>query len=204
MRRWAWCRDPTAKDDRRPRFNARAQGNKAAIDYDSSGVVKDPGQFNSIVSNEPVQVWRKFSNKTDARLGVVIWRLFNDQPGVSDSGGVEGMQRRIVTFSIKQSVQRKDPNLKEKLCEELPGILQWAWSLSLDEIGKAFDDAGRIANISEASIEAQLDASPAADTAASTAPATHKLSAQMVGSTASGQKCRCRLYLHRIASLVIS
>ena len=81
------------------------QGKKAAIDYDSSGVVKDPGQFNSIVSNEPVQVWHKFSNKTDARLGVVIWRLFNDQPGVSDSGGDEGMQRRIITFSIKQSVQ---------------------------------------------------------------------------------------------------
>ena len=136
------------------------QGKKAAIDYDSSGVVKDPGQFNSIVSNEPVQVWRKFSNKTDARLGVVIWRLFNDLPGVCDSGSVEGMQRRIITFSIGQSVRRKDPNLKEKLCEELPGILQWAWPLSLDEIGEAFDAAGRIASISEASIEAQLNASP--------------------------------------------
>ena len=112
------------------------QGKKAAIDYDSSGVVNDPGQFNSIVSNEPVQVWRKFSNKTDARLGVVIWRLFNDLPGVSDSGGVEGMQRRIITFSIEQSVRRKDPNLKEKLCEELPGILQWAWSLSTIKSGR--------------------------------------------------------------------
>ena len=102
------------------------QGKKAPIDYDCSGVVKDPGQFNRIVSNEPVQIWRKFSNKTDALLGVVIWRLFNNQPGVSHSGGVEGMQRRIITFSITQSVQRKDPNLKEKLCEKLPGILQWA------------------------------------------------------------------------------
>jgi phage/plasmid-associated DNA primase len=136
------------------------QGKKAAIDYDSSGIVRDPGQFNSIVSNEPVQVWRKFQNRADARLGVVIWRFFNDLPGVSDAGGVEGMQRRIFNFSIAQSVQRKDPNLKAKLRAELPGILQWAWSLSLDQIGEAFDAAGRIASISEASIEAQLNANP--------------------------------------------
>ena len=38
--------------------------------------------------------------------------------------------------------------------------MQWAWSLSLDQIGTAFDDAGRIATISEASIEAQLNANP--------------------------------------------
>tara|TARA_B100000676_G_scaffold80828_1_gene80817 strand:- start:26 stop:2338 length:2313 start_codon:yes stop_codon:yes gene_type:complete len=136
------------------------QGKKAAIDFDSSGVVRDPGQFNSIVSNEPVQVWRKFQNRADARLGVVIWRFFNDLPGVSDAGGVEGMQRRIISLSIAQSVQRKDPSLKAKLRAELPGILQWAWSLSLDQIREAFDSAGRIASISEASIEAQLDASP--------------------------------------------
>ena len=43
---------------------------------------------------------------------------------------------------------------------ELPGILQWAWSLSLEQMREAFDSAGRIASISEASIEAQLDASP--------------------------------------------
>ncbi len=44
------------------------QGKKTAIDFDSSGVDRDPGQFNSIVSNEPVQVWRKFQNRADARL----------------------------------------------------------------------------------------------------------------------------------------
>ena len=32
--------------------------------------------------------------------------------------------------------------------------------MSLDQIGEAFDAAGRVASISEASIEAQLDASP--------------------------------------------
>ena len=89
---------------------------------------------------------------------MVIWRFFNDLPGVSDAGGVEGMQRRILTLSIAQSVQRKDPSLKAKLRAELPGILQWVWSLSLDEIRKAFDSAGRVASISAASIEAQLDA----------------------------------------------
>lgn len=70
------------------------------------------------------------------------------------------MQRRIISLSIAQSVQRKDPSLKAKLRAELPGILQWVWSLSLDEIREAFDAAGRIASISAASIEAQLDANP--------------------------------------------
>jgi len=40
------------------------QGKKAAIDFDSSGVVRDPGQFNSIVSNEPVQVLAQVSKQS--------------------------------------------------------------------------------------------------------------------------------------------
>ena len=70
------------------------------------------------------------------------------------------MQRHILTLSIAHSVQLEDPSLKAKLRAELPGILQWVWSLSLDEIREAFDAAGRIASISAASIEAQLDANP--------------------------------------------
>ena len=63
---------------------------KAAIDFDSSGIVTDPGCFNSIVSNEPVQIWIKYKNKCDARFGCVIWRFYNDQPRVADDGGVTG------------------------------------------------------------------------------------------------------------------
>jgi hypothetical protein len=83
--------------------------NEEVVDADASGIVLDPGNFNSIVSNEPVQIWIKYKNKCDARLGCVIWRFYNDQPRVADDGGVEGMARRIITFSIPFSVEKKDP-----------------------------------------------------------------------------------------------
>ena len=133
---------------------------KAAIDFDSSGIVTDPGCFNSIVSNEPVQIWIKYKNKCDARLGCVIWRFYNDQPRVADDGGVEGMARRIITFSIPFSVSKKDPHLKHKLTAELPGIYQWAMSMSEAEMAHAFATAGEVESLGAASIDAQLDANP--------------------------------------------
>ena len=133
---------------------------KAAIDADSSGIVLDPGSFNSIVSNEPIQIWIKYQNKCDARLGCVIWRFYNDQPKVADDGGVEGMARRIITFSIPFSVENKDPHLKGKLMAELPGIYQWAMGMSEAEMAEAFRTAGEIDSLKEASVDAQLDANP--------------------------------------------
>ena len=133
---------------------------KAAIDFDSSGIVTDPGCFNSIVSNEPVQIWIKYKNKCDARLGCVIWRFYNDQPRVADDGGVEGMARRIITFSIPFSVSKKDPHFKKKLMEELPGIYQWAMSMSEGEMAQAFASAGEVESLGAASVDAQLDANP--------------------------------------------
>ena len=133
---------------------------KAAIDFDGSGIVTDPGCFNSIVSNEPVQIWIKYKNKCDARLGCVIWRFYNDQPRVADDGGIEGMSRRIITFSIPFSVSNKDPHLKQKLMEELPGIYQWAMSMSEVEMAQAFASAGEVESLGAASVDAQLDANP--------------------------------------------
>jgi len=133
---------------------------KVAIDADASGIVNDPGNFNSVVSNEPVQIWIKYQNKCDARLGCVIWRFYNDQPRVADEGGVEGMARRGITFSIPFSVEKKDPHLKAKLLAELPGIYQWAMSMSEGEMAAAFRSAGEVESLCQASIEAQLDANP--------------------------------------------
>jgi putative DNA primase/helicase len=133
---------------------------KAAIDADASGIVLDPGSFNSIVSNEPVQIWIKYKNKCDARLGCVIWRFYNDQPRVADDGGVEGMARRIITFSIPFSVEKKDPHLKTKLMAELPGIYQWAMGMTEADMAEAFSTAGEIDSLRQGSIDAQLDANP--------------------------------------------
>ena len=61
-------------------------GKKLAIDPDASGLMTDAGIFNSIVSNEPVPIKILYENSSLARLGVVVWRNFNDQPSVSGGG----------------------------------------------------------------------------------------------------------------------
>ena len=93
-------------------------------------------------------------------MGCVIWRFYNDQPRVADDGGVEGMSRRIITFSIPFSVSNKDPHLKQKLMEELPGIYQWAMTMSEEEMAQAFASAGEVESLGAASVDAQLDANP--------------------------------------------
>ena len=47
-------------------------------------------------SNETVEVKKLYKDASSSRLGVVIWRFFNDTPSAS-GGGMEGMGRRIVT-----------------------------------------------------------------------------------------------------------
>jgi phage/plasmid-associated DNA primase len=134
-------------------------GKKIAIDPDSSGHMKHVGIFNSIVTNEPVEVKKLFLNEFSARLGVVVWRAFNDNPSAS-GGGLEGMGRRIVTFEFKRISSNADPTLKTKLLEEVAGIFQWCWSMSKKEVIETFKNRGNIKSVANASIENLLDNNP--------------------------------------------
>ena len=134
-------------------------GKKIAIDPDSSGHIKDPGIFNSIVSNEPVGVHVFYQNRYAIRLGVVIWRFFNDAPAAS-GGGLEGMGRRLITFRISNSPKTRDPSLKQKLLNEIAGIYQWCWSMKEQEMAEAFKNRGRILSIQEATVENLLESQP--------------------------------------------
>ena len=131
-------------------------GKRVAVDPDASGHVSDPGVFNNIASNEPVAVKKLYKDADDMRLGVVIWRFFNDTPGAS-GGGMEGMSRRIVTFRFERSVSNPDESLKAKLIAEAAGIFWWAWSMSEDDMNDALRNRGRVAAIREASIEGALE-----------------------------------------------
>ena len=134
-------------------------GKKIAIDPDSSGHIKNVGIFNSIVTNEPVEVKKLFLNEFFARLGVVVWRAFNDNPSAS-GGGLEGMGRRIVTFEFKRISSNPDPTLKTKLLEEVAGIFQWCWSMSKEDVIETFKNRGNIESVANASIENLLDNNP--------------------------------------------
>ena len=134
-------------------------GKKLALDQDAAGHLSDVGIFNSIVSNEHVEVKLLYQNPTDARLGVVIWRFFNDSPTAA-GGGQEGMGRRNVTFRINKPARRPDRSLKHQLHSELAGIFTWAWSMSEADMDQAFSTRGEIDSVAIASVEAQLDANP--------------------------------------------
>jgi len=134
-------------------------GKKIAIDPDSSGHIKNVGIFNSIVSNEPVEVKKLFLNESSKRIGVVVWRAYNDNPSAS-GGGVEGIGRRIVTFKFKRISSNPDPTLKTKLLEEVAGIFQWCWSVSKEEAIETLTNRGNIESVANASIENLLDNNP--------------------------------------------
>ena len=134
-------------------------GKKIAIDPDASGHISDAGVFNSITTNEPVEVEKKYVDRGFERLGVVIWRSFNDNPSAS-GGGVEGIGRRMVTFKFTKVAANPDLQLKNKLFEEVEGIFQWCWNLDDNEMMQILKNRGNIDAVTEASIENQLENQP--------------------------------------------
>lgn len=133
-------------------------GKRVAMDPDSSGRVSDPGTFNAIVSNEPVEVKLLYKDTHPQRLGVVIWRFFNDSPGAS-GGGVEGMGRRIATIPFDVEPKRRDSGLKRKIVAEAAGIFAWAYSMTDEEMRVAFHGAAVAASVA-ASVEHALERDP--------------------------------------------
>ena len=134
-------------------------GKRVAVDADASGRVTDPGVFNSVVSNEPVEVKKLYADVNADRLGVVIWRFYNDQPGASGAG-VEGMGRRLVTFRFAKQVARRDRQLKTTLIAEAPGVFQWAWSMGEQAMHSTLANVGSIKAVKTAAEEAALEREP--------------------------------------------
>ena len=134
-------------------------GKKVAINNDAHGHISDPALFDSIVSNEEVPVKKLFFNETSERLGVVVWRAFNDNPTAS-GGGVEGLGRRNVTFKFPKSAANPDPHLKNKLLAEVEGIFWWCWSMDDNNMFSVLKNRGSIAAVAEATIENLLENQP--------------------------------------------
>ena len=134
-------------------------GKKIALDPDASGHISEAGVFDSIVTNEPVEVEKKYVDIAFERLGVVVWRAFNDNPTAS-GGGVEGLGRRNVTFPFNKTASKPDPYLKTKLLAEVEGIFQWFWKMDDNQMMQTLKNRGSIAAVREASIENQLENQP--------------------------------------------
>ena len=128
-----------------------------AIDTDAAGYLADVDTYNKVCSNEPVNTKILYKDIGSARLGIVPWRFYNDKPANSQAND-EGMTRRVITFVIRESVRKKDYGLKEKLIAEIAGIYWWAMSMPEPDMAHAFESAGEVDSIRQASLESRLDA----------------------------------------------
>lgn len=142
-----------------PNALADGIGKKMAIDTDAAGFLADVDTYNKVCSNEPVKTKILYKDIGSTRLGIVPWRFYNDKPSNSQAND-EGMTRRVITFVIRESVKKKDYGLKDKLIAEISGIYWWAMSMSEPEMARAFETAGGVDSIRQASLESRLDANP--------------------------------------------
>ena len=142
-----------------PNALADGIGKKIAIDTDAAGYLADVDTYNKVCSNEPVKTKILYKDIGSARLGIVPWRFYNDKPANSQAND-EGMTRRVITFVIRESVKKKDYGLKEKLISEIAGIYWWAMSMPEPEMAHAFEHAGEVDSIRQATLESRLDANP--------------------------------------------
>ncbi|NEO34366.1 MAG: hypothetical protein F6K36_28990, partial [Symploca sp. SIO3C6] len=122
---------------------------KIAVDADSFGRISDVGQFNKIVSNEPVLVKKLYKDVANARLGTVIVRAYNRVPEVPD--GSEGLDRRVIVVCFNNKPRVLDLDLPQKLSLETPGIFQWAWSMPFEEVKRRIYRAGEVKSVAVAS-----------------------------------------------------
>lgn len=134
-------------------------GKRMAFDPDAAGHLGNAGILNAIVSNEPVLVKKLYVNEYSTRLGVVVWRFFNDHISVS-GGNEEGIGRRSIPITFDNPPARRDRTLKEKLLAELPGIFAWVWSMPLEEAIDTLSTAAADNDVLQAAIDAALNRNP--------------------------------------------
>jgi putative DNA primase/helicase len=126
---------------------------------DDSGHLDDPGKFNRIISNEPVQIKKLYKDSFSTTLNTFLVRAYNKF--ITTSSGAQGLDRRIVAMAFKHKPTATDEHLGEKLAAELPGIFNWAYSISLVEAKKRIRWAGDVEAVKEASTERFLFNNPA-------------------------------------------
>lgn len=126
---------------------------------DDSGHIDDPAKFNRVITNEHVQVKLLYKNSFSTTLNTFLVRAYNKF--ITTTSGASGFDRRIIALAFKNKPEVSDGELGEKLAQELPGIFNWAFSISLIEAKKRIRWAGNIKAVQEASTERFLFNNPA-------------------------------------------
>ena len=84
------------------------------------------GLLKQIISGEPVTVDRKFKTPVTVSLSAKLLVACNEVPAIADT--TDGMWRRMIVVPFDVAIREEDRKrgLADELCEELPGIFNWA------------------------------------------------------------------------------
>jgi putative DNA primase/helicase len=134
-----------------PNVAAALLDKKVSICSDSTGAMEDPGLYNEIITNEPVQVKVLYKNIVNTTLNTFMVRAYNSVP--PSPFGSEGLDRRLIAMAFDHRPEVKDIHLQTKINAELSGIFNWAWSISEAEMIQRISTAGEIQAVKKASIQ---------------------------------------------------
>jgi putative DNA primase/helicase len=133
-----------------PNVAASLLDKRVSICSDSTGALDDIGLYSEIVTNEPVLLKFLYKDIINTTLNTFLVRAYNSVPPAPF--GSEGLDRRIIALAFNHHPQVKDIHLQQKINAELPGIFNWAWSISEAEMVRRISTAGEIQAVKEASI----------------------------------------------------
>jgi putative DNA primase/helicase len=134
-----------------PNVAASLLDKRVSICSDSTGGIDDIGLYNEIVTNEPVTVKFLYKDVINTTLNTFLVRAYNSIPPAPF--GAQGLDRRIIALAFNHQPKVKDIHLQQKINAELPGIFNWAWSISEAEMVRRISTAGEIQAVKQASIK---------------------------------------------------
>ena len=105
----------------------------------SDGIIK------ALVAGDPLMVRQIKEKPFELRSVAKVWWSMNRLPDVKDTTHGFWRRVRVVPFNRTFSKQEIDPQLKDKLTDELPGIFNWAMSgLRRLERNEAFTTSSQV------------------------------------------------------------
>jgi putative DNA primase/helicase len=84
------------------------------------------GYIKRIVSGETINARAIYGKPFSFQSTAKIWWAMNDKPTVRDTSNALYRRLKLIPFHRVFKESEKDVHLIDKLCEELPGILNWA------------------------------------------------------------------------------
>ncbi len=84
------------------------------------------GYIKRLVSGETIKARPIYGSPFEFKSTSKVWWAMNDKPIIKSTSSSMWRRLKLIPFNRKFEGSEKDPKLREKLMDELPGILNWA------------------------------------------------------------------------------